>query len=299
MHFRSSDLPRYSFALALLLPVLPVLPLAAQVSTSIDIFPYQQFSNPEEGLEESELFSRAIRLEISFPFVLAEERTQLDVGLSYERRQFSYRNFPSGDPDINDIHAGGISVTLQQRFSEKWSVMATVTPGLASDLEGDLTIDDLNFQSVLAFIRTVNPKFAYGVGAVYSTEFGEPIPLPVLMFDWNNGGKLSWMTILPIGSEFWYAPSERVHLGLLLGVGGNKYQGDPDLFAVDDPEMRYSVVTIGPSARLAVSRAFLLQVDAGIIGYHRFEFYDGNDKISTFNLKPSLFLRAGIRFLGG
>ncbi len=110
-----------------------MLPLAAQVSASIDVFPYQQFSDPEAGLEESELFSSAIRLEISFQFVLAEDRTQLDVGLSYERREFSYRHFPSGDPDIEDIHAGGIPVTLQHMFSEKWSVMATVNPGLASD----------------------------------------------------------------------------------------------------------------------------------------------------------------------
>ena len=107
------------------------------------------------------------------------------------------------------------------------------------------------------------------------------------------------MTILPVSSEFCYVHSERVHLGLLLSVGGNKYQGDPDLFAVDDPEMRYSVVTIGPSARLAVSRGFFFQVDVGVTGYHRFEFYDGSDKISTFNLRPSPFLRAGIRFPSG
>ena len=157
------DAPPRSLALALLLAILPVLPLGAQVSASIDVSPYRRFSDPEEGLEEVEIFSSAIRLEISFPFVLVEDRTQLDLGLSYERRELSYRDFPSGDPDIEDIHAGGISLTLQHIFSEEWSVMATVTPGLSSDLEGDLTIDDLNFQSVLAFIRRANPKLAYGV----------------------------------------------------------------------------------------------------------------------------------------
>ena len=64
---------RYSLALALLLALPPVPPLGAQISVSMDIFPYERFSDPEAGLEEAEIFSSAMRLEVSLPFVLEED----------------------------------------------------------------------------------------------------------------------------------------------------------------------------------------------------------------------------------
>ena len=273
------------------------LPAAAQIGITFDAFPYQNFSKPIPGAEDAEVQSSSARLDLSFP-LMARQRTQLDVGLSLERRSFQYRGFGNKDPDIDAAYGSQLSFTLMHGLSEKWTLMTIVTPGLASDLRGDLSVDDFNFQAIVAGIKTVSPRFTYGVGVAYSTQFGEPIPLPVLLFDWNNGKKLSWKTILPISSELWYAHSSRLHLGMLLGVTGNSYQGNPERYDVDDPEMRYSVVTIGPSARIAVTPGVLMQIDAGFTPYHRFEFFDGSEKLESYNVKSNAFLRLGLRFGG-
>ena len=287
-----------AFLILLGLLIAPSFPSIAQISLSFDALPYQKFSDPGSGLERSEIFSNATKIDISYPFVLRPEKTVLQVGLSWEWRQFEYRRFPDGDPDINGIHDGQLTLMMTHILSEKWSLLGIAIPGLASDLKGSLTSDDFNFQVVLAAIRKAGPRFSYGFGVVYSTHFGEPVPLPVLMIDVNNGKKLSWLTILPISSALWYAHSNRFLLGILLEVQGNQYQGDPTRYDVDDPELIYSIVTVGPSARFAFQGGIFLQIDSGVVALHRFEFYDGNTEAASYNLKPSAYLRMTLGFGG-
>ncbi len=270
----------------------------AQISLTFDAFPYQNFSNPPGGLESAEVYSNATALSVSYPFLFNEQRTQLALGLSWERREFQYRGFNDETPNINALHAGELSLTLTHRLNDRWSLLGIVTPGLASDLKGTLNAEDFNFQAVAAGIWQKSPNLALGFGAVYSTQFGEPIPLPALLFDWNNGRKLSWMTILPVSSEFWYAHSDRAHFGLMLRVEGNDYQGDPNRYDANDPQLRYSVVKVGPSARFGLGHGLSLQVDGGFVPYHRFEFFDGDTEVASFNVKESAYLRFGFTFGG-
>ncbi len=267
-------------------------------SLTFDALPYSRFSNPPAGIEDGEIRASAASLTATYPVIFSEGRTVFITELYYQRREFDYLNFPSSDPDIKDIHAGNLTFTVQHGLSQKWSLLAMATPGFATDFEGDFNTDDMNFQTVLAFMRQVSPKFTYGFGAIYSTQFGQPIPLPVLAFNWNNGKNMRWDTILPVSSEFWHAPNKSFEWGLLLKVDGNQYQGDPGIFGVDDPQMRYSVLTFGPSARYRFTDWFNLNVEGGIVGVHRFEFFDGSEEEDSFNLKASGYFRVGVGFGG-
>ena len=152
--------------------------------------------------------------------------------------------------------------------------------------------------AVALFIRQLRETVSYGIGVAYSTDFGQPFPLPVLAFNWNNGSTLSWENILPVSSELWYRASERLRLGAVLGLEGGNFRGDPDIFGVANPELRYSVLMVGPSASYQLSSAMQFRIDSGLIGHHRFEFFDGDEEAASFNVKPSAFLRAAIQ-LGG
>lgn len=65
-------------------------PSIAQISVTFDALPYQNYSNPVSGLERSEVFSNATKIDISYPFVLRPDKTVLQVGLSWERRRFEF-----------------------------------------------------------------------------------------------------------------------------------------------------------------------------------------------------------------
>jgi len=161
-------------------------------------------------LSDAKIQLRAVSISVALPLVFSEGRTVLTNQIYYRRRDFSYKGFPGSNQSINDIHDLNYTFTLQHGLSEKWALLAIITPGLASDFEATLSADDFNFQVVTAFIRQFSPQFSFGFGAVYSIQFGQPIPLPVLAINMNNGENLRLDTILPVRSEFWYTPTPKL-----------------------------------------------------------------------------------------
>lgn len=148
---------------------------------------------------------------------------------------------------------------------------------MASDLKADISEDDFNFQAAAIAIRHYSERFSLGLGVAYSTQFGDAAPLPVLAFDWNNGKNLQFKAILPVSLEFWCRHSERLDVGLVTAGDGNNFHGDPDIYGVENPNLRYTMLTLGPVARINVTSWVQLHLEAGLIGLHRFEFFDGDD----------------------
>lgn len=137
-----------------------------------------------------------------------------------------------------------------------------------------------------------------GFGVAYSFKFGEGYPLPFLTLMWTNGSNARLDLFLPAHAELWYMPSQKVELGLAARLQGNQYHGDPGRYGVGNPQMRYSVGTVGPSAKLHLSGGVHLTMDAGMTFLRRFEFFDGDQEQTSLDLKNSGFIRAGIQFGG-
>lgn len=169
-------------------------------------------------------------------------------------------------------------------------------PGMASDLHGKISRDDFNLQAAAIAIRHFSPKLSIGFGAAYSTQFGEGYPLPVLALEWNNGSNMKLSAVVPTNIEFWYLASKKIGLGLSLKVEGNEYHGDPKIYGVEDPRMKYSTVMLSPTVKYYFTKSLQFNISGGYIGLHRFEFYDGDDKKETYDLKPSSFVRLEISY---
>ena len=122
--------------------------------------------------------------------------------------------------------------------------------------------------------------------------------MPFAILQWMSGASYKVALFLPIHAEFWYLPTESVELGLAARVGGDQYHGEPARYLVENPQMRYSVVTVGPSVKLRLSKGFRLTADAGMTLLRRFEFFDGDDEAASYNLKNGPFVKAGIQFGG-
>ena len=105
--------------------------------------------------------------------------------------------------------------------------------------------------------------------------------------------------IFPVSLEFWYRMNPVVDLGFIAGVQGNQYHGNPDKYIVDNPQLRYSVTTVGPAANIRLHKLFKFRVDAGFNFLRRFEFFDGNDKARSLNLENAGFVRIGLQLGAG
>ena len=270
------------------------------LSISQDFLPYQDFDEPIElddgsTLEDAQVRLSRFRATLSYPIVFSGGRTVLVNDFSYQLIDFEYKNW---EYPLSRLHAASYTLMLQHRLSQKWSVWALGIPSMASDLKAEVSDNDFNFQVVTAFIRHFSERFSVGIGVAYSTQFGSGEFLPILAFDWNNGKNLMARAILPASFEFWYRPRPILDIGLLVSGDGNNFRGDPEIYQVANPELRYTMLTVGPAMKIYVSKQIRVNLEAGLIGLHRFEFYDGDDKAGSFDLKPSQYLRAGLQFGG-
>jgi len=272
------------------------------VSVSYDLLPYQDFDDPiidtvvrtdTTFLDHPEAQLQKLRASLSYPIVISKDRTVLVNDLSYQLIEFKYREFTH---PLRRLHSASYTLMLQHRISRGWSVWALGTPSLASDLQAEVSENDFNFQAAAIFIRHFSERFSLGLGAAYTTQFGSGEVVPVLALDWSNGKNLMAKAILPASLEFWYRPAAVVDLGLLVSGDGNNFRGDPAVYQVADPQLRYTMLTVGPAARIRLAKYVCLNIEAGLIGLHRFEFYDNDAREASYDLKPSQYARIGLSF---
>ena len=272
------------------------------LSVTYDLLPYQDFDDPVidsiDGTDTT-FFDHPqaqlgkLRASLSFPIVLSKDRTILVNDFSYQLIEFEFRNFTH---PLKRLHSGSYTLMLQHRLSQKWSVWALGTPSIASDLKAEVSEDDFNFQAAAVFIRHFSDRFSLGVGAAYTTQFGSGEVLPIVALDWNNGKNLMAKAILPASLEFWYRPGPAADLGLLLSGDGNNFRGDPEIYGVADPQLRYTMLTFGPAARIKLAKSVRLHMEGGIIGLHKFDFFDGDREEASHELKPSEYVRVGLMY---
>lgn len=274
------------------------------LSVSYDLLPYQDFKesvvqsvdgNDTTYFNDPQAQLRKFKASLTYPVVLSKGRTVLVNDLSYQLILFRYRGI---ETPLERLHAASYTLMLQHGLSRKWSVWALATPSLASDLKAEVSENDFNMQAATIFIRHFSERLSVGFGAAYSTQFGSAIPIPVLAFDWNNGRNVMARGIIPVSLEFWYRPDRRLDLGLVLSGDGNNFRGDSEIYQVVDPELRYTMMTIGPAAKITLFNGVKVHVEGGVVGLHRFEFFDGDDEHASYDLKPSHYVRLGLQHGG-
>lgn len=269
------------------------------ISVSYDFLPYQDIDEPIEMpdgsmVDDAQVRLSKVRTAITYPVMLSQGRTILFNELSYQQITFNYRKTTSL---LDRLHSFSYTLTALHSLSEKWSLLAMGKSSIASDLEVEMAAEDFSFQTAAILNRHFSQKFSMGFGIAYSTQFGNGVPLPLLTFDWNNGAKWSARATLPSDLEVWYIPGERVSFGLLVTGDGDNFRFDPGSYrdTAPEPELRYTMMTIGSTARINLTPEICLNVEAGIIGLHRFEFYSGDTEVVSNDLEPSQYIRLGLQ----
>lgn len=272
-------------------------------SVAYDFFPASNLSDPELGTFEENLKIRigTFYADFSFaPAVFSEGKTIFVGSLSYHRFDLDYENWVDEQGGTKVENAQGVEFTavLIRQISERWNLTTVVTPGLHSDFGGDRTSDEFNVDAAVIFGVQKSERLNLGFGVAYSFKYGEGIPIPLLSLEWDNGSRLRADLLLPARAELWYKPDGKLELGLAAKLAGNQYHGDPARYSAENPQMRYSVGTFGPSAKLHLSEKVHLTADAGVTFLRRFEFFDGDDEVNSLDLRNSGMIRVGLQ-IGG
>jgi len=262
-----------------------------------DILPFQEVDGSiemEDGslVDDAEVRLSRVRTSFKYPKIYFQGKTIVFHEISYQGIGFDYRKTTSL---IDRLHALGYSLTALHTLSEKWSMLFIGKSSLASDFDTDITGEDFSFQSAAIFNRQINENLTMGLGIAYSTQFGKAEALPLLSIDWNNGAKWSINTILPSNLDIWYDHSQRVKLGFLVTIDGENFRFSPGNYEDEypKPNLRYTMITMGPTAKISLSKKSLLNIESGIVGLHRFEFYSENVEVVSNDLKPNWYIKLG------
>ncbi len=277
-------------------------------SVSYDVFPFSKLADPDPQpvngqrnfTQDLEIRVATFSVNLSAPMVLSGGKTVLVNQLSYHRFDLDYNNWDNqqGGNRIENVQGAEYGFTLVRQLSRKWNLTAVVTPGFHSDFQDDLSYDDFNFQSAVIFGRRYSENFSLGFGFAYSLKFGQPLPLPFLTLQWTDGSSSRVDLLLPAYAEFWYLHGPKVEIGLAARVQGSRYHGSPARYLVENPQMRYSVGTAGPSVKLNLSGGLRVVVDGGVTFLRRFEFFDGDNEQASLNLRQRAFVKVGVQFGG-
>jgi len=265
------------------------------VSVGRESFPFTRMQKPAAGAENFEIATTSWYFGAAFPLEFADGGIMMLNKISYKRVGFSYRNIPAGTQgSLTQAQSVQWSVFIIDSLTERWSLIASMTPGLASDFDRSVTMDDFTLQAILGFIRKYGEDFQLGFGLAYSRDFGPPIPLPFLYLDWKITQDLTFNGIIPVNFDLRYRLHRMVDLGVAVKIRGDRYHGDPRKYGVNNPQMEYSEATVSPSAQLHLSEWIHFHVEGGITFYRNFEFLDGDISASSYDMKPTGYVRTEI-----
>ena len=272
----------------------------AGLSISYDFFPFSRLSDPDtqpvggqRNFEQDlEIRIKAVAVDLVVPFRYSE-KTMLRNRLTYQRYSLGYEgwNPEQGGSPVEIMQAIELDLAVQRQLSFQWSGILSVTPGLYSDFENDISGDDFHIGVTTSLIRWHSKTLSYGFGFTYTFAFGQPLPLPLVTASWTNGRNLSLDAVLPMSVELWYAANPVMELGAAARVAGGRYHGSPDRYKLDNPQVEYSAGTVGPSFRFRLGSALRLQVDGGVTFLRRNEFTNADAGARSMGLSQSYFLK--------
>lgn len=284
--------PKALFYLGLFLPGLTsVAQDVVGLSFSYESFPSAELVTPLVNAPGLEIKTSSWSLGGVFPLTFQEGKIKIYNNIKYKKISFSYENLPVDTREIEQAQYIEYSLFLIDSISAKWKLAAMVNPMLASDFESGLSKDDLIIGGVLGLIRTVNKNLDLGFGLAYISDFGSPIPLPFIYIDWQPGSKWMMNGIIPSNLVIGRIMTKWIDLGLELSVDGNRFHGSPSKFGTDRPFMRYSEGNLSLLARLHFMKWIHLNVSGGWGFYRNFEFYEGRDKMESFDMKKVGYFR--------
>lgn len=157
------------------------------------------------------------------------------------------------------LHAPFLRLGFHQSIRGRWGVTGYGLLGAGSDMSA-LEAGDLRLVVGAAATYTVSRDLRFVFGAMYTTVFYLPLPLPLLGVDYRRGPWLLQVQI-PRGLGGWWIPLPWLEVGAVIQMLNLRY----GLHAADriGDELNWLNVTAGPALRLYLYRGAHLTIHGG------------------------------------
>lgn len=188
-------------------PIIGVAQTGISGQVKADYVPFSNYVRPIDSVKtDSKSNFKRIQgaLEIPLSLTMIEENKpklwSLYLQGSYaamENKYYDEKLFPT------KLMNAQVGVKHIRPIGGKWSMMATLSVGVYTDME-QITIDDILLQGGVLFIKNFKPNLAFGFGPVLTNAFGVPMVLPGIYLNWETQGALHFKVAFPEGAEIGY-----------------------------------------------------------------------------------------------
>lgn len=276
-------------------PTVAFAQLGPTLTLTSEVWPSRSLSNAEiagaaVALDGTTLGTVSTGLALSYPVVLGNGRTILVPRLSLQRLRFDHDGWPRDTPTADEAYFIDLGLSVQHQLSARWALRADLSPSLASDFDQTLAADDVVLQGAALAIWQATPRFSAGFGAAYSTVFGTPVPIPLVLLQGSGDG---WRAeaFLPASVEAWWVPSERVEMGISVQALGSRHRLGAHEDRLDRPFAEALALTAGPSVNVRLAPWLRFGIDSGLSLYRQVRVTDRGDEATRFAPGQTFFVR--------
>lgn len=249
------------------------------------------------SLNDLEVWTDTRFIRGSYPMFINNGKVYLDIQPGFQRIEFRHNNWTEQLPRPTDAYIIDINLLAMGQLTNKWSYVAQATPAIKSGLEEKMAGQDFAIEGAFLAIRQAGERTSYGFGLGYSTNFGAPIPIPLLQLDykaslWEGGPAWRGNILLPSSIEAWVIPFKRLEVGLQLrSIGDRHHITEVGTAAINKPYSDYFDTVLGPSVILYITPWMSLNVESGFSLYRQMQVTDGRDELISFEPEQAGFLR--------
>lgn len=258
----------------------------AQVFDSLASTSFEYYPPSSDGERPGDIRLGVFRASVGVPIPVSQ-RTTLVAGAAYEMIDVRPSNAESFQ-----LHAPKATAGVIQGFGEHWGMMGFVDAGLASDFSNDVGSNDLLLSLTLIGTYAFDDSVKLGAGAVYDRRTGQLKPLPALLLDWRVSPRVWIRGFAPSFVKADYHTLDWLDLGLRASFEGNHFHLGND--EMQDLELAYSNLTVGPKLTFNFGKWSHLDVYAAGAVYRRYELFQDDESFAQHRLSRTV--AAGARF---
>ena len=219
--------------------------------------------------------------------------------VSYANININYSDVLNIATELEQFHSFSYSVGASIPLKNDWRLTGIFSPTLASNFEGDVQFNDIQFLGIFFFGKTINKsKNLYlNIGAMYSNTLGSPTPLPYFSLIWSPNKKFKYELGFP-NTGITYKVNEKLSLGSKLFIAGDNLRlGDNLVYQNESTpidNIRLTNFGWGLEADKKFGKHIKLKIAGGYTFSRKFEFNDGSKVVQDFNLDNNFYGTVGL-----
>ncbi|BDD04027.1 DUF6268 family outer membrane beta-barrel protein [Aureibacter tunicatorum] len=240
------------------------------------------------GMTETQLL-------LNMPVKLKEKKLFLYNGLNFNILRSSYKSEVKTIKE--ELYSISYSTGIISILPKRWKATVLITPTLSSDLDKEITKEDLNIQSTFLALKRANPYKEYGFGLMFNARFGRGLVLPIFSYSYKKNN-WSVYTVLP-GFVSGFRHFKKSNIGLYASMFGSLH----NFYAAGNSnsnfqKIGYTRFTVGPKFQFNVYKSLYMDLTAGAVLLNRLETFDAtNARVLETNFNEKLFIRINISIL--